>query len=64
MNRSAKELLIVTTTLVWRITDDLPNLLNFPVIHAVAMWVIFKEKLFTHAIIHWKNSYTYVSNYA
>ena len=32
MNRSAKELLIVTTNLmalVWRITDDSPNLPNF-----------------------------------
>ena len=29
MNRSAKELLIVTNNLVWRIADDSPNLPNF-----------------------------------
>ena len=29
MNRSAKGLLIVTTNLDWRITDDSPNLPNF-----------------------------------
>ena len=30
INRSANRLLIVSTNLVWQITDDLPNLPNFP----------------------------------
>ena len=32
MNRSAKGLFIETTNLVWQITDDSPNLSNFPTI--------------------------------
>ena len=30
MNGSAKGLLIITTNLVWKITDNLPNSSNFP----------------------------------
>ena len=52
MNRSAKGLSMVTTNLVWRIADDLPNSPNFlpaklsryTVVHALLNFILTKHK--------------------